>query len=181
MEGSLRFAAIDFETADTLRDSACSVGVVVVRDGAVEARVHRLIRPPRPHVLFTAIHGITWAKVAREPVFRDVWRDVAPVLEGCDFLAAHNAPFDRSVLRACCEAARIEPPAPGFVCTVRLARKAWSLDRASLPVVCDHLGLRLRHHDALSDAEACAGIVLAAARVMGTERVLAAATASARA
>jgi len=31
-----------------------------------------------------------------------------------------------------------------------------------LPDVCRHLGLPLQHHNALSDAEACANIVLAA-------------------
>ena len=28
-----RFAAIDFETANNARDSACAVGVVIVEDG----------------------------------------------------------------------------------------------------------------------------------------------------
>jgi DNA polymerase III epsilon subunit-like protein len=38
--------------------------------------------------------------------------------------------------------------------------------------VCEHLDLRLKHHDALSDAEACAGIVLAAVRETSAERVI---------
>jgi len=45
---------------------------------------------------------------------------------------------------------------------VRLARKKWRLRPARLPDVCDYLGLSLQHHYALSDAEACARIVLAA-------------------
>jgi DNA polymerase-3 subunit epsilon len=45
---------------------------------------------------------------------------------------------------------------------MRLARQAWNVRPTTLPDVCRHLGIRLRHHDPLSDAEACAKIVLAA-------------------
>lgn len=34
--------------------------------------------------------------------------------------------------------------------------------RVSLPDVCARLGIELNHHDALSDAEACARIAIAA-------------------
>ena len=168
----LNFAAIDFETADHGRDSACSIGVVVVRDGVIVERVHRLIRPPRTEFLFTYIHGITWRKVERQPVFRDVWRDLTPVIDGVEFLAAHSAKFDRSVLNACCESAGVPAPPTTFVCTVKVARAVWDVFPTTLPAVCAHLGLPLNHHDALSDAQACAGIVLAAARQTSAQRVL---------
>lgn len=83
---------------------------------------------------------------------------------GAHFIAAHNASFDAGVLRACCEQAGLRPPSQPFVCTVQVARRAWNLRPTKLPDVCRHLGLPLRHHDALSDAEACANIVLAAAQ-----------------
>lgn len=156
------FVALDFETADSGRDSACSVGLVRVEEGVITRRLHRLIRPPRRDVMFSYIHGITWEQVKGEPLFAEVWRDVEPVLEGAEFLAAHNASFDRSVLRACCERAGLELPLLPFECTVKMARRAWGLRPAKLPDVCRHLGIGLRHHDALSDAEACAQIVLAA-------------------
>jgi DNA polymerase-3 subunit epsilon len=156
------FAAIDFETADPGRDSACAIGVVRVERGRITERVHRLIRPPCPHVEFTWVHGITWAQVKDEPRFGEVWRDLVPLLEGTEFLAAHNASFDRSVLRACCAAAGLPEPSTPFECTVKLARRTWDLRPAKLPDVCRHLRIPLRHHDALSDAEACARIVLAA-------------------
>ncbi|MEK7383088.1 MAG: hypothetical protein AAB262_07355, partial [Elusimicrobiota bacterium] len=41
------FVAIDFETADTGRDSACSVGLVRVENGTIVQKVVQLIRPPR--------------------------------------------------------------------------------------------------------------------------------------
>jgi DNA polymerase-3 subunit epsilon len=168
----MNFAAIDFETADHGRDSACSVGVVVVRDAKIVERVHRLIRPPRKEFLFTDIHGITWRKVQREPVFKDVWNDLTPVIDGVEFLAAHSARFDRSVLLACCDESGVAFPATEFLCTVKVARAVWNVFPTTLPAVCDHLDLPLNHHDALSDAEACARIVLAAAKETSAERVV---------
>jgi DNA polymerase-3 subunit epsilon len=156
------FVAIDFETADNGRDSACAVGLVRVEGGRIVAKQHRLIRPPRSTFLFTHIHGIRWRDVEREPPFRTVWPSLAPLLEGASRLVAHNASFDRSVLRRCCEAAELPMPEQPFDCTVKLARRTWTLPNAKLNTVCEHLRIPLRHHDALSDAEACALIVLAA-------------------
>lgn len=156
------FVAIDFETADYGRDSACAVGLVRVENGKIAAREHRLIRPPRRHIAFTYIHGIAWDDVKDAPAFCDAWPELRPMLEGAEFLAAHNAAFDRGVLNACCCSAGCHSPSQPWVCTVSLARKTWKLPSAALPNVCRHLGLTLRHHQALSDAEACANILLAA-------------------
>ncbi|MFS8069667.1 MAG: exonuclease domain-containing protein, partial [Byssovorax sp.] len=117
------FIALDFETADRYRDSACAVGVVRVEGNRITHRAHHLIQPPRRTFEFTGVHGISWAHVAREGRFAEVWRRVAPLLEGAEFIAAHNASFDRSVLKACCEAAGIAPPPHRFECTVKLARE----------------------------------------------------------
>lgn len=156
------FAAIDFETADQGRDSACALAVVRVEGGKIVARETRLIRPPRRSFVFTYIHGITWEDVAGAPTFDRVWEELSPLTEGVDFLAAHNASFDRSVLRRCCETFGLEPPQTPFACTVQLARNTWHLYPTKLNHVCEYLHIPLKHHDASSDAEACARIVLAA-------------------
>ncbi len=156
------FAAIDFETADVGRDSACCIGLVWAVGGEIVRREKRLIRPPRREFCFTGVHGIRWEDVATQQPFGEVWASLAPLLEGVQFLAAHNAAFDRSVLEACCHAARLKLPKLPFRCSMRLARRAWQIRPTRLPDVCSRLGIPLRHHDALSDAEACARIVMAA-------------------
>jgi DNA polymerase III subunit epsilon len=158
----MRFAAIDFETADQGRDSACALSIVVVEDDKVVQAWTRLIRPPRPYFEFTFIHGITWEDVRDQPSFGELWPAIARVLEGVDFIAAHNASFDRSVLRACCAGAGIMPARSTYLCTVRLARTVWKLQPTKLSDVCRHLRIPLKHHDAASDANACARIILAA-------------------
>jgi DNA polymerase-3 subunit epsilon len=159
-----RFTAIDFETADYGADSACALALVHVRGLEIVGRDLFMIRPPRARFAFTHIHGITWAHVRAEPSFAELWPSIGAKLPPAGFLAAHNAPFDRGVLAACCAAAGAAPPALGFLCTVRLARRVWKLKRANLPAVCEHLGIELDHHDPASDAEACARIVIAARR-----------------
>jgi DNA polymerase-3 subunit epsilon len=147
------------------------VGLVRVERGRIVLREARLIRPPRSWFEFTYLHGIDWSDVAGEPTFGPVWRALATVLDGVEFLAAHNATFDRSVLESCCSRARLAPPRTPFVCTMKLARRLWAIRPTRLPDVCGRLGLKLRHHDAGSDAEACARIVLAACKEAGPSAV----------
>jgi DNA polymerase-3 subunit epsilon len=159
------FVAIDFETADDGLDSACAVALVRVEGTKIAIRERRLIRPPRKEFRFTHVHGLAWDDVKDAPTFAEVWPTLVPLLHGADFLAAHNADFDRGVLHACCRVAGIEPPTLPFRCTVRIARVTWGIFPTRLPDVCRRLGLPLdHHHDALADAEACASIVVAAKR-----------------
>ena len=167
------FVAIDFETADRGADSACSVGLVRVENGVVAQKVVQLIRPSRfeggdlftpvpPAFEFTYIHGIKPEQVVDAPTFGEAWPKLEGLLAGAHFLAAHNAPFDAGVLSACCDYFRLRKPVHRFVDTVKLARSTWSIYPTKLPDVCQRLKIELNHHEALSDALACAQIVIAA-------------------
>jgi DNA polymerase-3 subunit epsilon len=157
-----RFVALDFETADYGRDSACAIGVVVVENRKIVAQFSELIRPPRRSIQFTWLHGIAWEHVADKPTFSELWPKLQPVFDGADFIAAHNAGFDRGVLDECCTKsghARLEKK---YLCTMRLARKLWDIRPTKLSDVCGQFGIDLNHHDAGSDALACAKIVMRA-------------------
>ena len=158
------FVAIDFETATKSPDSACAVALVRVENDEIVRRETHLIRPPRREFVFTYLHGISWDNVATAPTFGELWPKLVPMLEGAEFLAAHWATFDEGVLRACCATAGLRQPALRFECTVEWSKRVWGLRTAKLPDVCRHLRLRLDHHDAASDAEACARIMIAARR-----------------
>jgi len=73
--------------------------------------------------------------------------------------------FDKGMFYACCDLYGMTRPLQPFVCTVQLARQTWNLRPTKLPHVCESLGIELEHHQALSDAEACARIVLAGFRL----------------
>jgi DNA polymerase-3 subunit epsilon len=156
------FAAIDFETANYSPDSACAVGLVVVKGRRIVQREHYLIQPPDRQFVFTYLHGIAWEDVRDAPTFAELWPRLREIIADADFLAAHNASFDKRVLESCCRMHRLSQPIYPFVCTVRLARVVWSLYPTKLPDVCKQLKIPLDHHQADSDAEACARIVMAA-------------------
>ena len=162
-EGSpMKFIAIDFETATCSADSACALGIVSIEKGRITKSEHRLIRPPRRHFTFSYLHGISWTDVKAEPTFIKVWEGLTPLWEGADYFLAHNAPFDRNVLAACCSAVGQCSPEVPFICTVQIARSHWNIRPTNLPAVCAQLGIALDHHNAASDALACALIALRA-------------------
>lgn len=155
-----KILAIDFETADQGTDSACAIGAALIAGNRIVAQEYRLIRPPRPRVMFTYIHGISWHDVADQPHFGEIWQELAWMFAEADAFAAHNAGFDRGVLHGCSLAYGLTPPEKPWICTVKLARAAWNIRPTKLPNVCDHFGIELDHHDAMSDARACAEIAL---------------------
>ncbi len=157
---TMNFTAIDFETANRYRNSACAVGLVKVQGGEIVKSRLSLIKPPFRQFEFTHIHGITYADVKDAPSFNELWNEISGFFQGIDFLAAHNAPFDRSVLHKTCEFYGMTPPDLEFRCTVRLSRKRLGIYPTKLPDVCRRLNIRLNHHEALSDALACAKIML---------------------
>lgn len=166
------WTAIDFETANQDRGSACAVGLVRVVDGEVVDRYTTLIRPPEPVAYFsrhnTAVHGITAADVADAPG----WETVRPrILEFADggALVAHNAAFDMGVLRQACGHTGLDLPALDYACTLALSRRTWDLPDHRLPTVCAHIGHQVTHHHrADADAEAAARIMIAAMDRYGT-------------
>ncbi|MEV1130398.1 3'-5' exonuclease [Agromyces sp. NPDC049794] len=162
------FTAIDFETANSSGASACSVGLVKVRDGRVVDRVHWYIRPPFPHNEFSEwnirIHGITPEMVADAPGW-DVHLPALREFAGADVLVAHNAGFDMGVIAKTTAAFGLQVPDFRSLCSLQVARRTYHLESYRLPVAAMAAGFEsFSHHDALADAEACAAIVVHAAK-----------------
>lgn len=162
--------ALDFETANERRDSACAVGLAWIEGGAVVRRESCLIRPRE--LRFSPgnirVHGILPADVRHRPEFPEAMAEFLPDLSA-GLILAHNAPFDLGVLRASLAAYGLAVPPFASLCTVQIARKVFP-DPAGcgLGKVAARLGIRFEHHDAGEDAYACAEIALAAVRERGT-------------
>lgn len=162
------FTAIDFETANSSSASACSVGLVKVRDGQVVDKAGWLIKPPFGHDAFTEwntrIHGIMAADVVDALLWSEQLSDLVAFADG-DHLVAHNAGFDMGVIRAACTASYVETPSFSYLCSLQVARKTYHLDSYKLPVAAMAAGFEdFDHHNALADAEACAAIIVHAGR-----------------
>jgi DNA polymerase-3 subunit epsilon len=167
---SRTWIAIDFETASRERASACALGLAVIEDDRIVETRDWLIQPPGNYFepMNTRIHGIHADLVAQSPEFDEAWLEIEPYLRG-GVLLAHNAPFDMSVLRASLARYGLEPPAvDGYHCTVTVSRRVWPrLPNHQLPSVCRHCGIALNHHDAASDAVACASIAIRCLETVG--------------
>ena len=150
--------AIDFETADTQADSACALGLTRIVNGVVADSMYSLIRPPRPRVMFTHIHGLTWQKLKYAPTFVEIFPQFIEFIGSATAFVAHNASFDRRVLLGCCAAAHISLPPSPFLCTLKGSKSVLGLKKNKLSDVCTHLGITLQHHHAGSDAQAAAHI-----------------------
>lgn len=159
--------SIDFETACKEKASACAVGMVKIRDNKVVDKFYSLIKPPSGMDIlddFYDIHGISNEDVATAPDFSQIWPKMKEFI-GDDTLCAHFARFDRAVLEACLSHYSIAEKKIPFICTVETAQKHWPRPMVpchKLNVLCNFLGIELDHHNAMSDAVACAKILIAA-------------------
>ena len=169
------WVAIDFETANEQRGSACALGVAVVCDGKIVCHDSTLIRPPelRFEPMNVSVHGITEADVVDAPSFAEAWEDMARHIEG-RVIIAHNAGFDLSVLRHSLDACSLPYPETYYFCTVTISRRVWPhLSNHRLDTVSDHIGHQFQHHEAEADAVACAAISLACCEHQGASDLIA--------
>ena len=168
--------AIDFETANGARGSACAVGVAMFKDGWRIGGGATLINPQTDFSPYNSmVNGIDETVVARAPTFAQVWPDLAPLLEG-QHVVAHNAAFDLSVLRS--TAARYEVKGVAFdaFCTYRLAKAAFpGMESYSLGWLALHLNLAdFEHHQAGDDATAAGWVAAKICEKAGLDLVSAA-------
>lgn len=167
----MNFTAIDFETANHQKHSACSVALTIVRNSQIVENYYTLIKPAttfNPRNI--QIHGIYESDVADAPTFAQIWPKIKPLFTEKTLITAHNVPFDRSVLFGCLDYYGIEAPHFQTLCTVQSSKKLLSeLPNHKLNTVCDALGIRLdNHHNALADSVACANILLYLEEHFGT-------------
>jgi DNA polymerase-3 subunit epsilon len=159
------FLAVDTET-NGLAGDACEmteVGAVLVGGGELHDRWSSLCRCSAP--LQRGIQrftGISQAMVDSAPSLEDVLPQLAQRMEG-RILVAHNAPFDRRVLRQAFDRIGLEWPNPPVICTAAVARRLLPLQRKrGLGALADALGIEVElAHRALADAETCARVLCA--------------------
>ena len=169
----ISFTAIDFETANGSPASPCAVGLVKVRDGKIVDTFVTYIRPPGEHNWFhegnIKVHGIRPSDVDAAPSVEEAFPIMLDFIED-DVLVAHNAPFDMGVLRASAEYVGLALPDLFYACSLSIARKTYNLESYRLNAVAYAIGHEeFNHHDALADSDACARIILHAAKRNGAE------------
>ncbi len=170
---SLSFTALDFETANSDRSSACAVGAVKVRNGQVVETFRSLIHPPDDactfHTVNSSIHGLSAVSVINAPEWPEIFPEFRSFVDG-DLVVGHNVIFDVSVLLNVCSSYDIEWPEWDTACTYRVARRLLKIPSYTLPWVANHLDLgSFDHHDPLADARMSAEVFLVFAGMKGVE------------
>ena len=161
----MEFLALDFETATAQPDSPCELCIAIVRGSVVREVRNWLIKPPQwPYFSpwNIAVHGIRPEDVAGAPRWKEIWEEVAELLDGST-VVAHNAAFDMSVLRSTLAGHGLSHPTFQYFCSVSMSRKLWpGKPSYGLKHMCDMHGIPLKHHRAGNDAEATAELVIRA-------------------
>lgn len=157
------FTCVDFETANNNMNSACSVGLVSVVGTQIVKREYFLIKPPGEHFRHEniEIHGITPEKVMNSPSFSEVWKEIEHYFADSEYIIAHNAYFDMSVLYQSLDTYGIEHPNFLYIDSMSLCAKVKNEGSASLADCAAFFGIPMEHHhNALEDAVVCAEIVI---------------------
>ena len=144
------FTAIDFETAQGKRWSICQVGLVRIENGIITKTINKYVCPPDNYYFYRnlEIHGISPEHTRNAPNFSVVWNEIKPFIQN-QTVVAHNGAFDFSCLTQALDFYNVEHPEYEKKCTYKI----YGQNLASL---CAEYKIKLNHHDALSDALACA-------------------------
>ncbi|WP_256012830.1 3'-5' exonuclease [Desertivirga xinjiangensis] len=148
------FTALDFETAQGKRNSICQIGLVRVELGVITKKLSLLVRPPDNSYSYynTLVHGIGPMTTRNAPTFDKVWPLIEPYICNQN-IVAHNSSFDVSCLQQTLSHYRVAVPEFQSHCTYKIYKQ-------KLNVLCDAHGIKLQHHNALSDALACAELFI---------------------
>lgn len=158
----MTFTAIDFETATAYHP--CSVGIVTVENGIIVDEFVTLIKPPNnQYSPFTIqVHGIHPRDTMNAKTFLQVFPEIKKRLQN-RIVVAHNESFDRNVLSKSMALYGLDYAdlnlANRWECTVKIY-KAKGLKPTKLSDCCRAMQIQLNHHEALSDARACAKLYL---------------------
>lgn len=161
----MTFAAIDFETATGKRNSACAVGIITVENGIITDEYHTLIKPPNNEYNWhnIQVHGITARETQNAHKFDKIYPEIKKRLQG-KIVVAHNESFDRSVLQKSMAEKGLEYSeldiSERWECTMRLCKANDKYPSGKLNECCAVDNIELKHHEALSDARACAELYL---------------------
>ncbi len=157
-------AGLDFETANGKAGSICAAGCAILDNGVMTRRGEWLVCPHKGYRWmrpdFTAVHGLSYWDVCDCAEFGCIWPELRDMLLSAECVVIHNAPFDLRQLRSVLSLYELPPVAFDYADSLAISRKLFpEMESHSLDAVARRFGIVFRHHDALEDAAACAGII----------------------
>ncbi|MCX6815482.1 MAG: exonuclease domain-containing protein [Candidatus Aenigmarchaeota archaeon] len=169
------FVTIDFETATQDRDSPCEIGLTFVKDDKIVGTKSWLIKPkcyPHFNEFNISIHGIKPKDVADKLTFNQIWKAELRALLKNQFVIAHYASFDFSVLRRTLEVYKIPFPNLQYSCSYIFSKKVWpKLLSYDLKSLCNLNKISFKHHRAGEDSLACAKLSIKAFKLADVKHI----------
>jgi len=154
------FIAIDFETANEKRISACALGIVFVKNNSIVNEEYYYIKPPKEQRFkpkHIRIHGITPEDVENSESFDYYWKNGIDEYFNNNLIVFHNASMDLSILRQLFELHKISDFDIDYLDTMNLASYCGMPKK--LTELANVLDIEIiEHHNPVEDAKICAHI-----------------------
>ncbi len=147
----MKYSFIDFETANSARESICAVGISVHENGVETDSFYSLVKP-KPLELDRScfdVHKIELCYLLKAPDFITVYSEIKKRLDG--IVVAHNAAFDMNCFAAALNVNEIPYPDFFYLDTLKIARTRYK--HAKLSDLTETYGVPYENaHNALADA-----------------------------
>ncbi|WP_322970346.1 exonuclease domain-containing protein [Faecalibacter sp. LW9] len=156
------FVAIDFETANRKRISACSIGLSIFEDGKLIECKHFYIKPPineEFESINMRIHKITPEDVKDACNFLDLWNTQLNSILNNQFIVLHNSSMDYSILKQLIEFYDIKNVYFKYLDTMLLAKNLGYPQK--LELLCEEFNIKFDNiHKADEDSKVCGELFL---------------------
>jgi DNA polymerase-3 subunit epsilon len=160
----MEFVAIDVETANADMASICQIGIARFENGVLADEWKTYVDPQDYFDgMNISIHGIDENVVAGSPTYGMLAGTIMSFLNG-RIVVTHTA-FDKIAIYQAGTKCNASPPSCTWLDSACVARRAWkecSRSGYGLASLCEVIGYKFKHHDALEDAKAAGNILLAA-------------------
>lgn len=156
------FIAIDFETANGSRLSACAIGLVFIKKDKIVDSKKFLIKPPINEAFdyfAISLHGVRNSHVQNSLNFKELWDSELSKYFNTNLIVYHNASMDLSVLKNAVKYYEITNFNIRHIDTAILAKNCIQIKKLS--DITTNLGIKFKNnHNPVEDAEVCAMVYL---------------------
>jgi DNA polymerase III epsilon subunit-like protein len=157
-----KIVVFDVETPNLYNNRICAIGITVIENGEIIYSKYSLVNPECDFDnTCIGIHGIHPKDVMDAPMFPAVWETIRDLF--CSHLVAFHSGscFDLRVLLKTLSAYDIEESLVYYIDTVTIARSMIKdTENHKLSTLCEKFCIDLEHHNAGSDSDACAKLLL---------------------
>lgn len=166
---TMKFFALDVETANADMSSICQIGIVEFEDGKAINQWGTFVNPDSYFDPFNvSIHGISYEMVRNAPRFPEIYSQIQEWVKN-NIVVTHMS-FDQNSLRRASQKYALPEISCTWLDSARVVRRQWEQFRQSgysLSNIAEYLEIKYKAHDAVDDARAAGEVVVKAMEQSG--------------